>query len=135
MFSQEDLSNVDVIKAKIQARVALFLSLKDRLLLFMRSPNLTLQNKAKNLYANQLVLENDLTNVYKMLDRFEAGTFSFSDLIDAADFYYRMEKHIADVQDLEIEYEKVTPPSEYQPGLPKWALWAGLGLLAFILLK
>ena len=133
MYSQEDLSFIDTIQAKLQARVGIFLSLKDRLLDFLQSSNLTVRDKAKILYTNQTALEEELFEVRKILDQMSSGAYSFSDIITVADFYYRMEKQISDVQALEIEYEKTAPTLKSE--MPNWLLLGLIGAGVILLVR
>jgi hypothetical protein len=101
MKSLGQLSPISTIEAKIQGRVAKFLGLKETVLRLTKSPSLSIQSEARELYNTQLLLEKELQTNLKRIEQIKSGAYTYSNILQVGDFAYNMENHIGKVQKLE----------------------------------
>lgn len=96
------LSPILSAEAKIQERVAKFLTMKAVIVRLMKHPSLSISAKASGLLTIQTQLEAEMQNVLATVEKLKkAGVPTFSELAYIGDFAYSMEKHISNVQNLE----------------------------------
>lgn len=106
MLSDNALNPLADVEAKIQSRIAKFLTMKEILLNFMNNPSISISSKAKELYTTQDILEGQLTKTLETLKTLQQGSWTFSDVTGAGLFYASMEKQIRDVGDLQSKAGK-----------------------------
>lgn len=139
MLSQSDLNPVDVIAAKIQTRIATFLSLKEPLITLTKYPIDSISSEANDLYTVQGVLESQLADNLKLIDVMKSGAWNFSNVASLGVFYSEMEKHITNVHKLQdkagitVQPEGLLP-QDIAPYLP-WILGGGVTIALLFLLK
>ncbi len=142
MLAQGNLSPLDTIEAKIQSRIAKFLSLKEILMNLMNFPSLTISSKAKVYLDNQFKLEDELPGILNDIKILKAGSWTLSSVANLAVFYNNMEDQIKNVSILNDDAKelKKTDPSimpsidiltDYVP----FIIFGGLGLFALYYFK
>jgi hypothetical protein len=132
MLGQGVLSDVE---AQIQSEVGVFLQLKSKLQEMVRSPVLTISDKAQQLLTTQNQLE---TELQPALEGVQSGSMGLSDILSAGGFFYSMEKQISDVNDLYNEYSGLGSSAKASliSGVPDWLVYvAGFGILLVITKK
>lgn len=97
------LNPVDVIAAKIQSRIATFLTIKERLIGLINQGSISVSSKATELYTVQRVLESQLNQALNKIEVMKSGSWTLSDVASLGVFYSEMEKQIKNVQKLEEE--------------------------------
>ncbi len=128
-------SEIQVIEAKVQSRVADFLKCKEILINLSQSSNVEIRTEATGLLAQQKKLEDELSNVLKIIERVKSDIYSISDIIQAGSFAALMEKHIRNVEDLQKKAQSLGA-EPIKAGLIDssklvWIL-LGFGILAWI---
>jgi hypothetical protein len=122
------LGPIDDIQASIQGRVSEFLAARTKLNEMMKSPILTIADRARELLAIQAVLEAELQTTLATIERVKADVYTMSDIASAVAFYPSMEKQIRDVGELWAEY---TGLGESAKPATNWLLFGALGLLGY----
>ncbi len=110
MLSQGTLSPIADIEAKIQSRVAIFLSMK-QLIINTRKVVIQIPDKAKaeSLYNKQVLLETQLQKALADIDKVKAGAYTYSDILGVGRFYWDMENHIKAVKGFAEEKNIIEP--------------------------
>jgi hypothetical protein len=122
------------IGARIQADVGAFLQLEAALLAARQASRDPAQLAALDqLLAEQRELEGELPAAVDAAQRLSAGQLSFEDAGTAADFYARMQTHLARAQDV----LGASAPAAVQTSAPSraWLLWGAGALVGFFLLR
>ena len=140
MLSQGGLNPVDVIAAKIQSRIAIFLTLKETLIGLINQGSVSVSSNATELYTVQGVLESRLNKALADIDKFKSGAWTLSDVATLTMFYTDMEKHIKNVHNLEKESGITITPGGLMPqDAAKYIPWLiGLGIagtIAIVLMR
>ena len=127
------IGQIEEIESMIQAKVGEFLQGKQKLLEMQKGNILTVQSDAKDLYASQLELENQLSSITDLIKKVKEDSYSMSDIIVAGQFYYNMSYHVDDVNNLYNQYKGLGGKTTgLFAGLPSWAwLVAGGGAIWF----
>ena len=123
MLAQTELSPLLTIEAKIQSRIGKFLLLKEKLMKLMKSPIITVRDKATLLMMTQDRLQEELRKALNSIEVMKQGVWSFSDITGLGTFYYEMEKQIRDVDKLESEASTYVPAETTTEKLAKYAPW------------
>ncbi|MCL6542091.1 MAG: hypothetical protein K6T87_16160 [Roseiflexus sp.] len=101
MISQE-LMETDWLISRIQSRIGIFLTLKDRIIRIRNTTlDLNLKTEAEGLLQKQLTLEKDLAEGLKEIENIKAGLYSISSILKLGTLYYEIEKQIREVDELE----------------------------------
>lgn len=125
------LSPLEVIEGKIQARVARFLAKKADIQALRAHPLLSIREEAARLYEKQKVLEGQLQETLKRIERMKAGAWSYGDVLEIGSFAADMEKHVREVEKLQ-EQTRGETKTEAPMGIgsiPTWG-WIVGGYLA-----
>jgi hypothetical protein len=134
MITNSTLNPLDTIQAKIQARVAKFLSLKEIILRYINSSSITVRSKAMVLYNQQKNLEEQLPDVLNQIEILKQGAWTLSDIANIGLFYAALETQIKDVGKLvnmaegkQVSDTPSTSPEKTTP-LLKYLMIFGIGL-------
>ncbi len=128
VISQGPATAIDEIQARLQADIGEFLGAKKKLLEMMSSPLLTISDRAKDLYATQSSLENDLTTVTDLIKQIKTDAYTTSDVLKAGTFLALMESHLSDVRSLQGEYDASVGKVSSSQNIYLYAAAAGVGL-------
>ena len=120
------VGQIEEIESMIQAKVGEFLQGKQKLLEMQTGNILTIQSEAKDLYASQLELENQLSSITDLIKKIKEDSYSMSDIIVAGQFYYNMSGHVDNVNNLYLQYRGLGGQPGLFAGLPSWA-WLVIG--------
>lgn len=89
-----------IAEARIQDEIARFLALKSVLIRLQGSSNPIVADRATQLYAQQVTLEQALTDTMKRIDNIKQGAYTMSDITAISSFSYALRKHIQQVENL-----------------------------------
>lgn len=129
----QDIFTSDFLISKIQSRVGIFLTLRERLKkIESQTLDLNIKTRAQELLTVQDVLEEEFQNVLSVIERIKSGSLSFSDIAKVGSFYYEMESQISDVENLESKF-KEAPKSESVIGTKTLLLLAGV--ILYVLMR
>lgn len=120
MYSLGQVSFLDEVEAKIQAKVGELLGARQKLIEYTRSPSLSIQAKAKGLMTTQRKLEEDLKPNLAKIDQFKEGAYSFGDVLELADYGRQVWSHLGRVDSLKKEAQGLITAG----GDIDWKTWA-----------
>ena len=123
------------VEAKVQSQVATFLSLKEQLLNAANHINPEISTKAKELYRNQLRLENQLKEQLVVIAKLKMGVYTYTEIGLLGLFANAMNVHIKDSQKV-IDASKGLPTTDSYMRLAKMVFSIGaIGLIVIYLFK
>ncbi len=142
MLAQGNLSPLDTIEAKIQSRIAKFLSLKEILMNLMNFPSLTISSKARIYLNTQEKLENELPGILNDIKILKSGSWTLSSVGNLGIFYASMEdqiKNVSILNDDATELRKtgpsIMPSIDMLTNYLPFVIFGGLGLFALYYFK
>ena len=106
---------ISTAEAKIQSKVASFLSLKEPLQKMTYHPNLEISNRAKQLLNNQVVLETKLQTGLALISSMKTEGFDLGKSIEVGKIAVEMDSHIKQAK---LFLEK-TPEAQQAPMIGK----------------
>lgn len=139
MLSQFELNPLLGIEARIQNRIAKFLSLKTKIIQLKQHPTISISTKANQLYNKQVRLEAELSEVLKKIELLKQGAWTFSDIANLGIFYAKMEDQIKDVGKLQDKSGMIFIVDGPKPeeGIPfiKWLTIGGIALAFLVFVR
>lgn len=139
MLSQFELNPLLGIEARIQNRIAKFLSLKTKIIQLKQHPTISISTKANQLYNKQVRLEAELSEVLKKIELLKQGAWTFSDIANLGIFYAKMEDQIKDVGKLQDKSGMIFTVDSPKPeeGIPfiKWLTIGGIALAFLVFVR
>lgn len=101
MIALGELSPIETAQAALQEKIGDFLSARARLIRLMNNPSLTVQGKARGLYAIQLQLEDQLyKEILPKVQGIKEGVWSLSDVAILGMFTSNIVRQINDTNNL-----------------------------------
>ena len=130
-FNTQSLApSVNTIEAKIQAKVAQFLGMKDTIITMQNDPKVVTTDKVslQQLYNEQVSLEGNLQSSLALIEQIKLGNRSAVDLVvditNLSIFAIQMEMHMEEVNDMMSKYE-------YSVGI---SVFSGTSIMGFLLI-
>lgn len=130
MLSQAADNALALVEAKIQSRIAKFLTLKEILVKLTMVVNANIVSRARTLLAVQDQLQKNLTQALLDIEELKKIGWSITGITSLSAFYYLIEKQIKDVGQLQSD----AGPIPIIAAIPQWFLPAIAGSIILLLI-
>ena len=136
MIGLGTLSAFEDIQALLKSKLGEFLVAEQALRRLTQHPTVTIRSQANVLLAEHTALENEMKNAQAKIAQFQAGAWSFSDVIALGDVGTRLLSHLQKVAGLERQVGSRVPAAGLLPtGIATVLGMVGAAAALFFLLR